>query len=362
MEDYNNNYQNNNPNLYIPQIPQQKSNKKIWLLILIPIFIIIIGLVIFLFMNSSSKTISNNEFSQGTNIQLKENAEAKFILDDESHTIKVKSIGSNSVNLIIRSNPIQVNLKIGEEKKFDLDNDGFYDIQVKLNDIKEGIPEIFIKKIHESTCTENWNCGDWSSCVDGEQTRTCTDSNSCGTTEGKLDEQQSCTLQTIDCGSNIQSQETIGNQPNFDCFIDASENCGPSKLLNTITLELFGMVSTSTTHMELKGMESGKCVYYQRTEGGSIEFTDELVQQMLDSGSTQEEIDQQEQTANDSAQQTVGLEQTCKFNQGDLTAMLNRWKEGNFDIGGASCTLNPDGTSDCTYTGDFENAGCISSS
>ena len=90
------------------------------------------------------------------------------------------------------------------------------------------------------------------------------------------------------------------------------------------------MLSTSTAYMELKGMESNKCIYYQRTENNSVEFTDELIQQMLDGGATQEEIDQQEQTANDSAQQTVGLEKTCKFNQEDLTNMLNNWKEGSF--------------------------------
>jgi len=76
-------------------------------------------------------------------------------------------------------------------------------------------------------------------------------------------------------------------------------------------------------------MESNKCIYYQRTESNSIEFTEEMVQQMLEDGATQEEIDQQEQTANDSAQEAVGMEKTCKFDTEDLTAMLNRWKQGS---------------------------------
>jgi len=374
MQEYNN-YQNNNEGLYNSPVPEQKSNKKIWLLITIPILIVIIGVVVFFILNSSPKTISDNEFSQGTNIQLKENKVSKFTLSGVEHTIKINSVSRDSVNLIIQSNPIQTDIRIGEEKKFDLDNDHFYDIQVKLNSIKNGVPDIFIKKIYESACTENWDCGDWSSCseqgsqtrtctdlnscgttknkptttqsctdvcaenwsctawstcANKQQTRTCTDSNLCGTTTDKPTEQQSCILQTLDCGSNTLSQETQGNQPNFDCFIDASENCEPAKLLNTITIEIFGMLSTSTAYMELKGMESNKCIYYQRTENNSVEFTDELIQQMLDGGATQEEIDQQEQTANDSAQQTVGLEKTCKFNQEDLTNMLNNWKEGSF--------------------------------
>jgi hypothetical protein len=374
MDNYNNYYQGGEQNPYNPPVQEQKSSNKIWLWILIPVLIIIIGVVVFYFFNSSATKISDNEFSQGTNLQIKQDNEAKFIIDDEEHTIKVNSVSGDSVNLIIQSDPIQVDIKIGETKKFDLNNDGFYDIQVKLNGIEDGVPEIYIKKIHESTCSENWNCSEWSSCSEqgiqtrsctdlndcgttknkpattqsctytcvedwsctnwssctsGQQTRTCTDSNSCETTKDKPTEQQSCTSQIIDCGSNTQSQETIGNQPNFDCFVDASENCEPSKLLNTVSVEIFGMLGTSTAYMELKGLEAGKCVYYQRTESNSVEFTDEMVQQMLDGGATQEEINQQEQIANDSAQQTIGLEKTCKFSTGDLTAMLNRWKEGN---------------------------------
>ena len=375
MDNYNNNYQGGDQSPYNPPAQEQRANKKIWLWILIPFLIIIIGVVVFYFINSSPKTISSSEFSQGTNLQLKQNSEAKFMLDNQEHTIKVNSVSDDSVNLIIQSDPIRVDIKIGETKKFDLNNDGFYDIQVKLNNIEGGVPEIYIKKIHESTCIENWNCGDWSSCseqgsqtrtcndlnscgttkdkpaitqsctytcvedwsctswntcTNGQQTRTCTDSNSCGTTTNKPNVQQSCTPQIIDCGSNTQSQETVGNQPNYNCFIEASENCEPSKLLNTVSIEIFGMLSTSTTYMELKGIESSKCVYYQRTESNSVEFTEEMVQQMLDGGATQEEIGQQEQTANDSAQQTVGLEKTCKFNTNDLTDMLNRWEEGSF--------------------------------
>ena len=255
MEDYNNYYQGGEQNPYNSPIPEQKSNKKIWLLIFIPIFILIIGVLVFFIFNSSSKTISDNE-----------------------------------------------------------------------------IPEIYIQKIYESTCVENWDCGDWSSCSEqGSQTRTCTDSNSCGTTTNKPFEQQSCIpqLQTINCGSNVRSLETLNNQPNFDCFIDASENCEPAKLLDISTIKLFGMLITTSINMELKGMENNKCIYYQKTINQTIAFTDEMIQQMLDGGATQEEIDQQEQTANENAKLVWGLEKTCKFNQEDLTILLNNWKEGS---------------------------------
>ncbi len=406
MEDYNNYSPNNDPSEYNPSFYQQKSNK-IWLLFLIPIFIIIVGVIIFLFVNQSQKTISEDKFSQGTSFQLKENKEVKFILNNEEHTLKIDSIRNNSVNLIIQSNPIKVNIKIGEEKKFDLDDDGFFDMQVELKNIIDGVPGIYIKKIHESTCVENWNCGKWSSCskqanqtrictdlnfcgttknkfpttqnctyvqtciknwkcsdwnpcINGQKTRNCTDLNSCNISQSKPNEQQSCTSQTLNCGSNTLSQKTQGNQSNFDCFINASKNCNLAKLLNTVSMEIFGISSTSTTYMELKGIESDKCIYYQKTESNSVKFTNEIIQQMLNSGTTQEEINQQEKIANDSAQKIVGLGQTCKFENNNLKVMLERWKKGNFN-GGISCNLNINGTSNCTYTGDFENAGCVTS-
>ncbi len=51
-------------------------------------------------------------------------------------------------------------------------------------------------KVSEKTCTENWECGQWSACTNGQQTKTCTDSNNCGTTVNKPAESQSCTVCT----------------------------------------------------------------------------------------------------------------------------------------------------------------------
>ena len=45
-------------------------------------------------------------------------------------------------------------------------------------------------------CIENWNCTDWSSCIDSLQNRTCIDQNSCGTELDKPEESQSCTEDT----------------------------------------------------------------------------------------------------------------------------------------------------------------------
>lgn len=41
-------------------------------------------------------------------------------------------------------------------------------------------------------CNESWECGNWSECMNGTQSRTCTDLNSCGTEELKPNETQEC--------------------------------------------------------------------------------------------------------------------------------------------------------------------------
>jgi len=185
------------------------SRFKLLLFILVPIAVILILGLIFFLIKFPSKSISEDELIQGSEIQLKENKEAKFIFEEEEHTITIDSVNDDSVTITIQSNPIQVNLKIGEEKKVDLDDDGFYDVQVKLIDIENGVPEIYIKKIHEGTCIENWNCTNWTfstnlsvsldfgseegygsySCV---QKRNCTDNNFCNTEDDMPDEIREC--------------------------------------------------------------------------------------------------------------------------------------------------------------------------
>ncbi|MFH1256601.1 MAG: hypothetical protein V1494_04900 [Candidatus Diapherotrites archaeon] len=77
------------------------------------------------------------------------------------------------------------------------------------------------------TCTENWNCAQWSSCSGGTQTRTCTDTNNCGTTVYKPAETQSCSLP----GAGVIFQD------NFEGWNDAVPNdplvlCNPNSSIS----------------------------------------------------------------------------------------------------------------------------------
>ena len=40
----------------------------------------------------------------------------------------------------------------------------------------------------------DWNCNEWSECINNQQTRTCQKSNNCGTTYGKPNEIQTCSV------------------------------------------------------------------------------------------------------------------------------------------------------------------------
>lgn len=66
---------------------------------------------------------------------------------------------------------------------------------VKGNSTGQGFALTKVKCTNLVVCTENWSCGNWSSCLNGQQTRTCTDANSCGTTTKKPATTQSCTCQ-----------------------------------------------------------------------------------------------------------------------------------------------------------------------
>ena len=132
----------------------------------------------------------------------------------------------------------------------------------------------------------------------------------------------------IDCGTD------------FDCFIEASEDCKLAKVEHTAVINLFGVEQTGIFDYELKGKEADNCIFYLKSREMDIKFSDEVVQQMLASGATQEEIDGQEQILNEQVDVFEGLDGTCKFNTAELASMLRRWSEGSYstsDLEDAEC-------------------------
>ncbi len=72
-----------------------------------------------------------------------------------------------------------------------------------------------------SICVPNWECGGWSECVEGSQSRDCSDTNVCGVEEGKPAISQSCEAPET-CSDEIKNQDERG----IDCGGVCEERCG----------------------------------------------------------------------------------------------------------------------------------------
>lgn len=70
------------------------------------------------------------------------------------------------------------------------------------------------------TCTPNWQCSEWSECVNNVQSRTCDDVNVCGIEEGKPALSQSCTPPES-CSDGIKNQDEKG----IDCGGVCEKRC-----------------------------------------------------------------------------------------------------------------------------------------
>ena len=222
----------------------------------------------------------------------------------------------------------------------------FTNYNKESNNIKNSLTKPNSQQIKEQTqeiCVEEWVCSDWSSCASGSQTRTCTDTNSCGTANNKPDEQKNCdaqeTVQQLtDCDNTgilidfSQQSIEMENEDNYNCFANLIENCQKAKLVHEIDIRgLLGVNQKYSNYYELKGLQSGKCeLCVKMNSYDSFSYTDSAVQNLLNSGMSQEEINQQEQEFFDRFQQLVGRDGVCKYsNPLHIKDHLDDFREGH---------------------------------
>ena len=75
---------------------------------------------------------------------------------------------------------------------------------------RESCPVDCANSTENSTqCIENWNCTEWSECINGTQTRTCIDLNECNTTLNKPPELQECDVTTSTTTTTTSTSTTI---------------------------------------------------------------------------------------------------------------------------------------------------------
>jgi hypothetical protein len=96
-------------------------------------------------------------FGNGKKLMLSGNQVIHFNIEKreniEKHTVTVARVGDKYVDVVIRSEPINARLAIGEKKVFDVDNDGRDDIEVSLQSIINGQAEMSFKQLQTVTAT-----------------------------------------------------------------------------------------------------------------------------------------------------------------------------------------------------------------
>lgn len=101
-----------------------------------------------------TKTIPNTaqEFSEIKTVQysMKAKERVKLKINSETHYVGVKEVSDGKAKIEIASDPVEVELDVGEEAKVDVDNDGYYDVYVKLNSVTGTEADVTINYINEA--------------------------------------------------------------------------------------------------------------------------------------------------------------------------------------------------------------------
>jgi len=349
-------------------IQKPKENKfpisKNLIFISIGIFaLLLIGVIVFLFLRNAS-SISDDQLTAGVSVDLKQNKDIKFKIDEEEHTITVNSISGNSVSLTILSNPITITLETGGLEKIDFEHDGTYDLSIKLNTIIDGKVNVMLKKISEQ-CIEEWDCTNWTDCEEGLQTRDCTDLTDCGTERNKPDETQECELllscasqsglicdETETCDGDIVNStsgdcclgscigiEAVDCGTDVDCFIYQAENCTLSNLTYESNPNNVNWTQTDTIFFEIKGLNEEKCEIYGKLLDSYRNFTEAGRTALEDEGKNSTEIDQIEQQINNELFSMIGNSETCFYPIADLVENLETMdNNGYFELSSEDIT------------------------
>lgn len=101
--------------------------------------------------------ITADDLNIGKTIALKKNERVKFNVLGEAHYVGVVNISTNSVTIEVASNPQNFTLLLGETKKFNFNNDDYYDLSVTLVSISSSYVNLSIKSINEKITTQPTN-------------------------------------------------------------------------------------------------------------------------------------------------------------------------------------------------------------
>lgn len=113
----------------------------------------------------------------------------------------------------------------------------------------------------------------------------------------------------------------------YDCFIEQSKTCTPSKVIRDTTIDMFWITTTTKSSYEIKWLKNNKCDFYLKTMEQKVLYSSWYIQMGLDSWLTMDEINEELEAANQQTQAIKGLDWTCNLSTTYLTQILNEWKK-----------------------------------
>lgn len=99
---------------------------------------------------TKTHVVSSEQFVEGYTKQIAVKNRMKVRIGNTYHHVGVKELTETSATIEIASDPVEVNLDVGEEVKIDLTADGIYDIYIILNSISGSKADITIQSISEA--------------------------------------------------------------------------------------------------------------------------------------------------------------------------------------------------------------------
>lgn len=86
--------------------------------------------------------------------ELSSKSRIKVQIDNTKHYVGVTNVAATSAEIEVSSTPQKATLSVGDEKKFDVTGDGYYDVYVKLESIESSKANITLKSIYEKIISE----------------------------------------------------------------------------------------------------------------------------------------------------------------------------------------------------------------
>jgi len=158
---------------------------------------------------------------------------------------------------------------------------------------------------------------------------------------------------------NQQSMQNNQQEPcDMDCLIAAAQACDSASTEFNSEVDFFGMIISSTSYYEIR--PGARCELYIKGVDGTIEFSQELKEQSLANGITEEELNLQLEESRKGIRANIGKEGICLFDDtAKLKEFLEKTKSGSFSAE-VSCSLDTEG-SKCIYGGDWALGECTGS-